>query len=155
MGLNKIHIIRDTKEKKPLLFNQYDVTVGSDALKAGDYTMSGFDMPGDDNSVIVERKKDCMELCGNLGVGWEAFCNEAELLTRYNHRCIVVCGPYNFPYLYEKKYTKMSPSFIMKRLAILQLKYGLFTIFLQDRDTAEEYIFRLFNEVVDKTSNET
>lgn len=143
-----ISFICDTREQDPLLFQNYKgVRVGRDTLNAGDYTMAGYDMPGDTNSVIVERKKNCMELITNLGAKWEQFCAEAQKLYAYRHRAIVVCGPENFGYLYDRGLTKLSPNFVFKQLSYLHMEYQLPTIFCNSRDQAENYIFRFFYNI--------
>lgn len=148
-----MRIIRDSKEQQPwefrdYIFNDRSVVVGKDSLKAGDYTIAGYDMPGDDYSVIIERKKDCRELCGNLCKGWDRFVSEAELLVKYNYRMIVVCGPENFDYLYTRGFTQLSPNFIQSRLAYLHMKYGIVTSYFSNREMAENYVFRLFSQII-------
>ena len=148
MEQQKLKIIVDTREQQPLTFAQFEhVETGRDTLGAGDYTIVGQDMPGDDFSVIVERKKDAKELAHNLGKGWDRFLREAEILATYKVRQIVVCGPDNFHYLYDRGMTKMHPSFCYKRLTTLLVDYNISTIFLPTRELAENYIFRLFYEM--------
>lgn len=143
-----LRIIRDTREQQPLLWEGYDgVQVGRDTLSAGDYSLAGNDLPGDDFSIIVERKQDCQELCKNLGSKWDNFIAEAEKLQKYYFRQIVVCGPDNFEHLYMQGLTKLHPGFIYRQLSILAVDYGIPTVFLANRSAAENYIFRLFNRV--------
>lgn len=111
-------------------------------------------MPNDDDSIIIERKKDCSELVRNLGAEWERFTREMELMTQYRHKLMVVCAPDNFQVLYDKGYTKLHPNFVYKQLATLQIRYGVSTIFLPNRTTAENYIFRLFTDIINKTRAE-
>lgn len=108
----------------------------------------GHDQPNDDHSIIIERKKNCSELVTNLGAKWDNFVAEAEQLAQYKHRQIVVCGPNNFEYLIDRHFTKLSLNFIYKRLAILALDFGVPTFFCPDRPHAENYIYRLFKEVM-------
>jgi ERCC4-type nuclease len=152
MAKKKINIIVDTRENDPLLFSLYDEEIKThrDKLDAGDYTLFAHDMPGDDDSIIIERKANCQELVNNLGKKWEQFKAEAELLSKYKHKVILVCGPDNFNYLYDRGFTRLHPNFIYKQLNYLWINYGIQTLFLPDRDTAENYIFRSFVEVIRK-----
>lgn len=151
----KINIIVDTRETQPLLFSTYDdIEICRDKLDAGDYSMSGYDLPGDDNSIIIERKADCQELVTNLGSKWKQFEAEARLLSMYKHKAIIVCGPDNFEYLYTRGFTKLHPNFIYKQLSYLFINFGIPTIFMSDRENAENYIYRLLIEVRRKNDRE-
>lgn len=146
---NPIRILRDTREQTPFEWDGYeDITITSETLEAGDYTIVGHDMPGDDSSIIVERKKNCNELIGNVGANWDRFLREAELLAQYKTKLIIVCGPCNFDYLYDNKLTKLHPNFVFKQLAHLQINYGISTLYFPNKEQAENYVFRLFVETI-------
>lgn len=146
-----MNLIVDTAEKNPLLFSIYqDMKIYHDSLPCGDYTMVGYDMPNDEESVIFERKADCQELVTNLGKKWKQFEAVMQLMSQYKHKAIIVCGPDNFQYLYTRGFTQLHPNFVYKRLAYLQVQYNVPTIFLQDRDTAENYMMRVFIEILRK-----
>lgn len=139
----------DTKEQQPLNFHSFDfIETCHDHLPAGDYTIVGHDMVTDDHSVIIERKKNVQELVNNIGAEWDRFISEAEILKQYKHKSIIVCGPNNIDYLYSRGFTKISPGFFYKQLSILQIEYGLPTIFAGDRESAEHYMVRYFNHIV-------
>ncbi len=152
--MSEFTIIRDTKEQKPLGFIDYPVKITNESLPAGDYSLVGHDMPGDDDSIIIERKKDCMELCSNLGAKWEQFENEAKLLKKYKHKMILVCAPNNFDYLCDRGFTKLSVNFIYKRLAYLYVNYGITITYMPNRESAENLIYRTFLEIIRKTREE-
>mgnify|MGYP007100055221 CR=1 FL=1 len=143
-----LRIICDTKEQRPLLWKGYDgVIVGRDSLTEGDYSIAGHDLPGDDYSIVIERKKNCNELLTNLGTKWEQFRNEAERLRPYYFKQIVVCDLPNFEHLYEQGLTKMHPGFVYRQLAILATEYDFTTTFMPSPEAAENYIFRLFTRM--------
>lgn len=142
--MNPIKIIVDTREKDALKFKDYEVVTSIDKLEAGDYTIHCHDRPLDDNSIIIERKKNCQELVHNLVASWDVFKNELEILSTYRHKAIVVCGPNNFPYLYDRGFTKVSPSFVYCRIADVFMEYGIPTIFANSREDAENMIYRMF-----------
>lgn len=142
-------IIVDTREQEPLTFSlKEDIQIGRDKLECGDYSIAGYDLPGDDGSIIIERKQNCNELCGNLGANWERFQKELEKMAEYKHKMILVCGPNNFPYIHGRGYTKLHPNFVYKQLSIIHIKYGIPTIFAGTREDAEEYMYRYFKEVI-------
>lgn len=148
----KIQIIVDTREQTPFLWKDYaDVGVQSDTLGAGDYTLCSHDMPLDDNSIIIERKKNCQELINNLGAAWDRFEIEMVKMSQYKNKLIIVCGNDNFEELYNKGYTKVHPNFAYKQLATISVRYGVNTCFLGSYINAENYVYRLFKEVINKT----
>lgn len=148
-----MNLIIDSAEKQPLLFSTYEnVKTCVDSLPCGDYTLVGYDMPGDEESVIFERKADCQELVTNLGKKWPQFEAVAQMMSKYQHKTIIVCGPDNFQYLYDRGFTQMHPNFMYKRLAYLWVNYGISTIFLQDRATVENFMFRTFVEILNKNA---
>lgn len=144
-----MRILSDTREQQPLLWIGYsDLKITTEKLDCGDYTIVCHDRPNDDFSVIIERKKNCQELIGNLGTNWDRFEAEAQLMVKYQIRQIVVCGPDNFKFLYDYGFTQMQTTILYKRLAYLQCVYGISTVFLPNREAAELYIYRLFKEVM-------
>jgi len=149
-----IFILRDTREQKPLEFQGLNVKIAVDTLQAGDYSLVGHDLPGDDNSIIFERKQNCLELCNNLGSSWDRFKRELDVLKTYKYKQIVICGPDNFDYLIRKRYTMLNMNFIRKRLAEMHVLYDVTVVFMPDRIQAENHIFRAFLEVLRKTKNE-
>ena len=153
-----LKIIVDTREQNPLTWENelkpYDVVLTRDKLDFGDYSLVGHDQPSDDDSIVIERKKNCQELVGNLGTNWDRFKDEMAGLKAYKHKSIIVCGPNNFAHLYNQGFTKLHPNFIYKRLADLFIYYNISTVFLNTREDAENYIYRLFNEIANKTRNE-
>lgn len=147
-----IRILYDTREQTPFEWAGYDsLTVTKETLEAGDYTIVGHDLPRDDHSIIIERKKNCNELVGNLGTNWERFLREAEILAKYKTKLIIVTGPCNFDYLYDNGLTKLNPNFALKQLSYLQIKFGISTLYFPNKELAENYVFRLFVETIKLT----
>lgn len=143
----RLDIIVDTREQEPWGFRQYkDIYIQRDTLDWGDYTLVGQDRPSDDFNCIIERKKNAQELLGNLGNGWDRFQAEAEGLAPYRRKCVIVCGPDNFEYLYDRGFTKIHPNFAYKQIALLYAKYDIPVMFFSNRECAEEYAFRFLLE---------
>lgn len=144
--IEKMKVIVDTREQEPLGFTDYAVSTVVDKLDAGDYSLVGADRPGSE-SIIFERKKNCAELIRNIGALWETFQKELAVLQQYEVRAILVGEPQVFHALYERGYTKLHPNFVYKRLAEIQVVYGVPTIFFPNRSHVEHYIFRAFSEM--------
>lgn len=148
----------DNREQEPLFLNNIwykdKVELLFDTIDYGDYTLVCHDMPKDDHSVIVERKKSCMELCTNLGTKWDQFRVVLEGMKQYAHRCILVSDVYCFDDLYNKGYTKMHPNFIIKQLISIQLDYEVPIYFLKNKMQMENYMYKLFSEIKYKTEQE-
>lgn len=153
-----IKVLVDTREQNPLEWKNelkpYEIVLARETLPCGDYTLVEHDMPKDDNSIIIERKKNCMELVGNLGANWERFKNELSLMADYKHKQIVVCAPDNFSYLYARGYTKISPSFAYRQLSYIFIYFGISTTFFPTHIEAENYLYRLFTTIRSKTKDE-
>jgi ERCC4-type nuclease len=147
-------ILIDTREQDGFLFDGYEAQCTSEKLDAGDYTIVGHDMANDDNSIIIERKKNCNELIGNVGTNWERFLREAEQLTKYKTKLIVVTAPCNFEFLYNNQLTRLHPNFVYKQLSYLQINFGISTLFFPTKEVAENYVFRLFIETLRLTEED-
>ena len=166
----KVHIIVDTREQHPLFVNDEDfgtvrpvfsslslrdewldkVVLHRDKLDCGDYTMYAHDLPGDDHSIVLERKKDCMELITNLVTKWDQFASEMELLRQYKHKQIIVCKPENFWWLYQQGFTAVHPNFLYKKLAVLYYDFGVPVTFLGSRMAVEAYMYSFMKDVMNK-----
>lgn len=150
INYEKLRIIQDTREQSPFEWNsaQYaNFEIGVDKLDYGDYSIAGYDRPGDDCSVIIERKKNCRELCSNLVAEWDRFKNELVGLSKYKHPFIIVCENYSYTWLYEQGLTRVHPHLIVKRLAEIQLDYKIPVLFFDSKGTAERFVFQTFVEV--------
>lgn len=149
MVKKKLNIICDTREQQPFTWLEYqdDVEVQVDTLKGGDYTLVGHDMPGDDHSIMIERKKSCSELLGDIGAGWETFKKKLVIMAAYTHKFIIVTESDKFYYLFDKGYTKMHPNFIYKRLAEITINYSIPILFYSSIQDSENFIFRSFVEI--------
>lgn len=146
----KMRILQDTREQNPLSWATFpNIQIQVDTLPCGDYTLIGHDMPGDDHSIIIERKKNCQELVGNLGAHFDTFENEMLKMQQYKNKMILVCSDDDFADLYDKQYTRIHPNFAYKQLAVLQAKYQVPTLFLGNRLNVETFIFRVFKEILE------
>ena len=139
MEKKTIKILIDTREKKPFTFASYDAEIESKAIDAGDYTVEGYE-----NFVRIERKANANELLGNIGANWARFTREMEKLRGIPYKCIVVSGPDNFNYYYEKGLTKLTPGFAYRQISLLHIEYGVPVYFLANPAAAENFTYRYF-----------
>jgi len=144
-------ILVDTREQNPFNWEKYEgIRIYQDTLEAADYTLVGHEFYNEDDSVLVEKKKNCLELVTNLCKKWDQFEKELVIMSQYKHKCIVVCGEYNFWEIYTQRMTKVHPNFVNKRLSEIYLNYGVPTLFLKNRSTAEDFVFRMFCQIYNK-----
>ena len=147
-------IIVDTREQKPLLFENYKIKTARDKLDAGDYSLVGHDRPGDDYSLIIERKENTQELLNNISSKWEQFVRELELMRKYKYRFIIVCGPNNVDHLIRQGFTRMTSAFIHSQYAKIMMDYEVPIIWADSRANAEEQIYRICTNILKKMLNE-
>ena len=143
-------VLADTHEKQPLEWTSYEnIVVEQKHLKYGDYTLRGFEESETPGSIIIERKKNALELVGNLGKKWAQFEVEMERMAPYHTKLIIVGSPCNFEWLHEAGYIKAHPNFLFSRLAHIQIEYGISTLFMANREQVEHYMYRLFKRTID------
>ena len=150
-------VVIDTREKDPWKFERSNLPsdlhikkIFVDKLDAGDYTIVGFDLEGDDYGVVVERKNSLEEFIGNIGRNWDRFKAELEKMSKFHTAVIVVeddmseaYKKYNSKGQYGK-YFNVPPSFIIKRVAEIQSRYGIPTYFFSNKSNAERFACNLF-----------
>lgn len=150
-----IRIIQDTREQRPFDFSLYHALVGRDTLTAGDYTMGAHDMPGDDHSVMIERKQDAQELLTDLGAEWDRFVrNKLIPLRAYRHKAIVVCSNSDIEMLVNTHRTRLNLPFIYKQIATCHAQYGVPIMFFPSSKAAAAFVFRFFKEIYDISAKE-
>lgn len=140
-----MEVIVDTREQQPFEFETYSrINCHRDKLEVGDYSVAAFDQPGDDYSIIVERKENCSEFLRNLGANWKRFEKELAIMSQYRTKIITVCEPKKFEQLYSKGYSQLHPNFAEAQLLKILINYGIPTYFFRSRDDCENFIYRLF-----------
>ena len=78
-----MNIICDTREQKPLTFNEYeDVFTIRKGLKTGDYTVEGFE-----DRLCIERKQSVSEIASNITQ--KRFTKELERMAEFPHSFLV------------------------------------------------------------------
>jgi ERCC4-type nuclease len=149
-------IIQDTREQTPFCFEAYGIKTKVQGLKTGDYTFVGFE-----DKVCIERKKSVSELAQNIGSDWKRFSAELQRMSQFEHKYIVCEFPVqeveNYPNVAcipkrIRKYIKIRPAFIIKRIEEIENDYGITFFFCNSTTHAEEVILELYYDICEKSS---
>lgn len=145
------NIIQDTRETKPWTFDiklpsRLKIDVRVQGLKAGDYSLEGYDNPDIGVSIILERKANLGEFVKNLCKNWVTFKKELYLLSLFDVAQIVVEDDLHNIYARYKSspWINQHPSFIIKRIAEIEAEYGVSTVFMSNRSMSQSYALNLF-----------
>jgi len=155
-----VSVVVDTREKDPWTFegelpsNLHIKKTYSDKLEAGDYTIVGYDLEGDDYGVVIERKNSLEEFIGNIGRGWDRFKVELEKMSKYRIAAIIIEDDLKDSFAKYKskkgygKYFNVSPNFIVKRISEIKSRYGVSTYFMSNKYFAQRLACNLFRDAV-------
>lgn len=148
--MDKFTIIVDSREKQNLEFQHELVeSVEVSKLDTGDYSISGLE-----DLLCIERKGSLSEFYGNCTQA--RFKKELERMTEYKYRFLILEFPlsdiFAFPHslgVPKKIWSKMkvSPNYLLKCVAVFQVKYGINVIFAENRDMATTTILNIMKEV--------
>jgi len=125
-------ILYDTREKFPWTFgvDQYVDDVLKQKLSTGDYTLRGYE-----SRLCIERKKTVSELAQNITT--KRFHNELERMKQFEWAFLIlefsVSDILNYPSSKDvpkhiRKKLRVKGPFILKCLAQMQTKYGVFVL---------------------------
>lgn len=135
---NELVILVDTREQRPLEFENYPTEAAT--LPVGDYGLKGFS-DWDNPQFIVERKS-LDDLIGSLTAGRERFMKECEKMRQFQFAAILVearrieveQGEYR---------SQAKPQSILGSLSSLMVRAGIHVIFAGDRKLAAVELERL------------
>ena len=136
-------IITDTREKKPLLFGQKNITKKIDE---GDYSVE----PPYFSNVFIERKS-LVDFCGTMSSGYERFCREiARAESKKSYIVILIeenmARALDFSKCPELKYISATESFIYSRVrSLLQTYNNIQFLFVNGREECARIIPKLFS----------
>ena len=144
---DKLTIICDTREQKPLKFLGHNII--NTRLNFGDYSVLGRE-----NILAIERKS-LQDLIGSAISGYERFYKEFQRVKDAGAYLVVVieenlntCLNYDLiPYI--RKYSKISPGVLFHNIRELIQNFPCQFIFCAGRKDASETIIKLFNAEVD------
>lgn len=149
MAIDDIHIVIDTREQTPWSFPAW-VTCSIGTLSTGDYALSG------DNGFAIERKS-ADDFAGTIASGWARFCRELNRMdeAEYPAKVIIVeSDMIDFCFRTMNNeiippahgHFRLTPQFIMKRVAELTLHRGASVIFAGNPDLASAVALSIFIE---------
>lgn len=118
-------IIKDSREKEGhgFHFRKSDNCDGMivEKLDYGDYAIKDYD-----RIVIIERKQNVVELCGNIGKYRERFESELQRMVDANVlRKYIVIEDYWSSVVKKQRYSRMHPNSIFESIIALQVKYDI------------------------------
>lgn len=152
MNFEKYTVIRDTREQSNngWWFPESSYCLGTKigTLKTGDYSLIGLE-----DIFAVERKKNTSEFSQNINE--KRFFRELERMDKFEHPFLVLeftlADIYSFPRnsgipSSKWKYLKVTPNYILKKLAEIELNFKTKVIFADDNgpDIAET-LFKYVN----------
>lgn len=147
-----MHIIQDSREQKPLVFDFFDdVQTTVAALSFGDYALVNHQ-----NEVLIERKRSTGELANNLVKEYDRFCRELDK-TQYCTKRYIICE-FTYQNLLEFpknsgipfrlfKYLRVSGALLRKRIAELTERYDLIFCYCGDAQGAAQKVIEIFKEI--------
>jgi len=141
-------VIRDTREKKPHIWEPSDTCEGTIIKKIypGDYTIDGFE-----NTLAIERKASTGELAANISQ--KRFQKEMEFMGTIPHTYLLLefsmTDVLNFPQnsnIPEKLWPKLrcNGNYILSKLFAYEMYYGIRVLFCDNRENAWHVMNRLF-----------
>lgn len=144
-------IVIDTREQRPWGFPPYvDNEIGT--LRTGDYAIKG-----DDQNFAIERKS-ADDFAQTISSGWHRFSKELARMEQFVCKVIIVETDFEtFCYRIwqgriippDHNHDRVTPQFVMKRLAQLTLK-NISVIFAGNAELAAAIALRIFYERQDE-----
>ena len=144
-------VIIDTREREPWDFSEEELCTSQEVRKldTGDYTIEGLE-----EKLCIERKGSLVEFANN--VVQDRFWAEMDRMLSFPLRFLILefslPSLLNYPAglglaqrILDK--IKITPSFLLKNIAKLQLQYGVNVIFAGNRYAAEKIALTLFKNV--------
>ncbi len=138
----------DTREQKALQFSP-KITTKNTCLKFGDYgceveTPEGtwWDVP------IRFERKGFPDLFGTMGKGYERFKKEMERAQKANHKLFLLVEGSLKKVQKGYTYSQISGDTMLKKLAMLEIRYGLHVHYFTNRDEMTRYIEEIYEAAV-------
>lgn len=137
---NKVNVLVDTREKKPLSFEEITIQ----KLDYGDYSVA--------NSKIFIERKSLSDFIGTLSSGYERFLRELERAKENNcYLIIMIESEYGHLMVFDKlkwiMVKKAKPDFILHRVREILEKYPTNCQFVAtgSREKSEELVNKIYN----------
>jgi ERCC4-type nuclease len=150
------NVIVDTREQTPFDFASSSIdSVLFMKLDTGDYSIEGLE-----DKLAIERKGSVSEFYGNITE--KRFWKEMDRMQKYPYKFIIfefsVSDVEMFPYgsgLPKSVMAKLkiTPAYLMKCIAKIQVKYGIHVVFGETRDNSIYLVPNIMKEVYDTETN--
>jgi len=144
------NVIIDSREQLPYLFTSSKINeVIVTKLDSGDYSIQGLE-----DQLAIERKASVAEFYNNITQS--RFWREMQRMKDYKYRFIIfefsVSDVEMFPYGSDlprsvMKKLKITPAYLMKCIARIQIEYDIHVIFGEDRDNSVYLVTNIMKEV--------
>jgi len=131
-------IIIDTREKKPL---EFSVPTERGSLAVGDYCAKFSD--GSTSKVVFERKF-INDLYGTLSSGYDRFKREISKSKEEGITLLIIVEGSLRRVLHGCNHSKRNGISIIYQLFTLRVRYGIETVFSNNREEMSQYITHLF-----------
>lgn len=129
-------VIVDTREQLPYQLPEGWPAPIRKALPSGDYSIAGHEA-----TFAIERKS----LSDLLGCIFEdRFERELQRLAEFRHAFLVIEA--NIWKIRNDRRYKGNPAAVLGKLQAISLRYGVQTLFLDDRETAQGYVWGLLEK---------
>ena len=139
METRMVPLMIDTSEQAPWRFTCFTERVN---LPTGDYSLKGFE------SVLCVERKSIPDLVKTVIGDWQRFSRQLKRMAEMDVAFIVVEGSPSD--LLEHKYTgDTNPLSVRGRLNRILLKYGVHTMFLENREIAAAWVQNLFQQYLE------
>lgn len=133
-----MEVIIDSRERKPLQFNFPTI---KECLPVGDYRAKFNN--GNLSSVIFERKS-IGDLYGTLSQGYDRFRREIGRSSELNLSIKIIVEGSLRRVLQGYNNSRRTPISIVHQIHTIRLRYGVETIFSNNREEMSEYITHMF-----------
>jgi len=149
------HILIDTREQKAWEFPRH--STANIKLDTGDYSLAGFQ-----DKLCIERKKSVSEIASNITE--KRFVNELERMAEFKYRFMIFEFSLTDVLIYpegseipqhKRKYIRISPNFILKKLSEYMVNYNINIIFGDTPKNAEKAAMAIMRRVYEIERQET
>jgi ERCC4-type nuclease len=144
----KPRLLVDTREQLPLSFNKDKFDIVNEAVPFGDYWN---EIPNTDGTYtqipICFERKGIGDLFGTMGKGYERFKREMERCKEAKfHMILAVEGTVRDVHN-GYKHSSIAGESMLKKLAMLRVRYDLEVLFFEDRKSMAKWIEEVFDAV--------
>jgi len=137
-------IVIDTREQLPLEFAP-EVDTVVETMSFGDYTMRHYDCS--EAVPIVFERKSLPDLYGTMTNGYKRFKAEYHRCQAKNAKMVLLIEATMRDVACGYEYCDFPGESMIKKLAMLEVRYGIQVVYGQDRSTCARYIQEIFNAV--------